>query len=866
MRIITTHTGADFDALASMLAASKLFPDAVMFLPGSPEKQVREYLKTIGFPGKLVDFKKIIGQKIEQLIIVDTSYKSRLGRIAEIIDPETQIHIYDHHPKSGKDMKGNIEVREKYGANTTMFVKRLMEKNIQLNPEEATLIAMGIYEDTGCFTYTITTPDDLEAVKFLLQNGASLKIISKYVIHEINEEQVDLLNKLLISKSHVETETGRITFVYTEITEYVEELSVVVHKIMDIIKPEALFALIKIKSRIICISRSRSRDIDVGKILSHFGGGGHPTAASTTFDGISIPEAKNKLIEFITKSSESSLNEFRLTKKPAKVIPISNTAEQAYHTLSHLNLKYAPVGTGSGDIEGIVQKVELEKAIRHGLSEHQVKEFISRQIPAVAETDSDKEIRKKMAASGYPFLILKNLDGKISGVLENKIHEGETIGEPDVEPSYEFVTLKLKNNLSDEIFDIIKIASDIAVKMNISAYCVGGMVRDILMDIKHQDIDIVVEKGVRQFASELAGKLNGHVSFHEKFKTAVIKILHREIDVATLRKEYYEFPAALPKVAEGTLKQDLHRRDFSINAMAIQISPEKEFGRLIDYYDGKKDLDNGVVNIMYPLSFIEDPTRIFRAIRFEKRFGFSLSEDTLKQLKKTVSMDIHSRLTTDRVREEIILILKEKIPEEILSRLGDLGGLSCIHPQLMISDKIYKLINEYPDVPGEFSEELKKIWQKMRWEIMMMIILSEITPGQGEQVLSEFQFPKKFISNYLKCRKYKVRIEGLLKKNITNARIYKSLHFLSLEVLFYIFVVCRDKKIKETVIRYLVDLRDVVPELQGEDLKKMGYIPCPGFTKMLFTLKLARLNGNVKNLKEEKEFILNKFPNNKILK
>lgn len=814
MKVVTTHSGADFDALASILAASKIYPDAVMFLPGSPEKKVREYLAAEEFPGKLVEFRELRGKKLDLLIVVDTRFESRLGRIKNLIDENTKIHIYDHHPRTNKDIKGDIDVIKKCGATTTMLIEKMIEQDIPIDPTEATMLAMGIYEDTGCLTYPITTSNDLEAVSFLLKNGASLKTISKYIIHEMNEKQVDLLNKLLNSKSYIETRQGKIALVHEEILDYVEELAVVVHKVMDILKPDALFSLIKIRSRILCISRSRSKDIDVGKILSYFGGGGHPTAASATFEDTTISDVKQKLAGFLTEN---------LWKKAEKVIPAFHTAEQALHTLNHLNLKYAPVGGSRGSITGIVQRTELEKAIRHGLSKHRVTEFITSEVPSIDESDPVQEITKK---------------------------------------TDEYVTSKLRNNLSRGVSHILKIASELADEMKITAYCVGGMVRDILMDINHQDMDLVVEKKGIEFAKKLSEKLNGHVNCHEKFKTAVIKLPSREIDVATLRKEYYEFPAALPEVTKGTLKQDLYRRDFTINAMAIQINPVSEHGKLIDYFEGRKDLEAGRVKILYPLSFIEDPTRIFRAIRFEKRFNFSLSDDTLQQLKKTVHMDIHSHLTTDRVREEIVLILEEDNPHDILSRLGELGVLNCIHPQIKISSSMYNSIKGYPEIPSEFHGELQNLWQNKKWAVFIFILLSELEIEKGKKVMEEFHFSRNFISKYLQSRKYSDRVTKLLKLELTDARLYKLLHNLCIEVLFYVMSVCIDTGVREKIIYYLNDLKDIKTCVDGNRLKDMGYTAGPVFTEILFVLKLARLNGNVNDLEEEKKFIIANFPEN----
>ncbi|MFW6172512.1 MAG: DHHA1 domain-containing protein [Elusimicrobiota bacterium] len=861
MKLLTTHTGADFDALASLLGASKLYPDCLLFLPGSPEKSVRRFLKDHGYPGKLSDFSEIKNENIDLLVIVDTRFKNRIGRVKDLINENTEIHLYDHHPRTKDDLKGTVDVKKSYGATTTLLLEKIMQKNINLAPDEATLLTMGIYEDTGCLTYSITSPKDLIAVSYLLENKADLSKVSDYVIHVMNEEQVHLLNKMLKNKNQVEISKTKIIFIQAEIQEYIEDLSVVVHKAMDILKPHIIFALIKIKSGVICIARSKSRKLDVGKILSVFGGGGHPTAASANFSSKdNFLSIRKKITHQVEKYIHNLDTNIKITKKPPRLIPVSHNAERAFHALAHLDMEYAPVGDDKGNLYGVVQREELQKALRHGLSEKKVEEFISDQIPSIQESAENKEIESKLDSSAFPVINLIR-DGKIIGIAEKK--EGKSESEISIQPRFEFVNSKFENNLNSKVLALLKRAGAIADSMGIKLYCVGGMVRDILMDIKHKDIDIVAEKNGIEFAEKLSRELGGHLSTHKKFKTAVLKLKDREIDIATLRKEYYEFPGALPDVATGSLKQDLYRRDFTINAMAIQLNPKQEYGKLIDYFGSKEDLDKGIIRILYPLSFIEDPTRIFRAIRFEQRFGFRLSKKTLAQLKRTVSMDIHSQVTNDRVRDEIILIMNENNPHDILKRLDHLGALTCIHKDLRITDTIYKNIEIFLKNEPEYAEKIKNRMQYKRWNVLILILLSQLDIQTGLKVLKSFHFPKDFMSKYIQMKNYEKKVIKILKKPLTRARIFKSLHILKEEVILYILITCRQDEVKKKIIEYMTDIEKININLTGGDLIDMGLKPGPIFSKILYTLKIAKIDGRINTPQQEKEFVSEQFSNPK---
>jgi len=190
------------------------------------------------------------------------------------------------------------------------------------------------------------------------------------------------------------------------------------------------------------------------------------------------------------------------------------------------------------------------------------------------------------------------------------------------------------SRLPYEIRDLVHRASGLARETNLSAYIVGGLVRDLLLGFKNFDLDIVVERDGIRFAEKFAAILKARLIRHRRFGTAtVICRCGLKVDIATARREYYPQAGGLPVVSPGTLEDDLLRRDFTINAMAISIN-RADFGRIIDLFDGRSDLRDKKIRILHDLSFIDDPTRILRAIRFEKRYSFSIEANTLRLLKE----------------------------------------------------------------------------------------------------------------------------------------------------------------------------------------------------------------------------------------
>src|SRR4030042_1801045 len=243
------------------------------------------------------------------------------------------------------------------------------------------------------------------------------------------------------------------------------------------------------------------------------------------------------------------------------------------------------------------------------------------------------------------------------------------------------------NGLNRELKQLILLAQSIALEQGISAYLVGGFVRDLILKAKNLDLDIVVEGNGIKFAEEFSFRLGAKLIRHKRFATATLILRSGiKLDIASARKEFYPKPAALPQVIPGNLRDDSYRRDFSINAMAIGLSG-KDAGRLIDYFHGQEDLRSKKIRILHSLSFIDDPTRILRAIRFEQRYNFKIEPDTLKNLKKAARLKMLEKTEPQRLRDELIPVLKEKTVLKQIKRLRELVGFAFINKRLLLSPK-----------------------------------------------------------------------------------------------------------------------------------------------------------------------------------
>jgi len=399
---------------------------------------------------------------------------------------------------------------------------------------------------------------------------------------------------------------------------------------------------------------------------------------------------------------------------------------------------------------------------------------------------------------------------------------------------------------------LVYLARDISSQNNLSAYLVGGFVRDLLLGAKNLDLDFVIEGEGIKFAQDFAKKLNARLIQHKRFRTATTILKpNLKIDFATARKEYYPHPAALPLVTSGSLKDDLFRRDITINAMAISIN-RKNFGGLIDFFGGKDDLENKRIRILHSLSFIDDPTRILRVIRFSERYNFRLKPETFTCLKEAVKMGMLDRIQPQRIRNELILLLKEEGPLKQIRRLQRLAGLSFINPHLSLSKNNYKLLNAIQSQVSWFKKNYSHRRQLDTWLIYFIGLTDALKPDDIKLVCRKFVFSKgderRILSYHSSCRKV---ISGLSKNKVSPVKIFDLLEPLSYEATLLIKAKTKDNNVKKHIERFFGIYNGMRVFVSGDDLRRLGIKPGPDYEKIFRQVLKARLEGLVRNKEGE---------------
>ena len=412
------------------------------------------------------------------------------------------------------------------------------------------------------------------------------------------------------------------------------------------------------------------------------------------------------------------------------------------------------------------------------------------------------------------------------------------------------------SKLPKELQDLIDYAGDIASRNNMPAYLIGGFVRDLILGVKNLDVDISVEGNGIIFAEDFAECLKAKLIRHRRFGTATVIVKPQlKIDISTARKEFYPKPAHLPVVSEGTLKDDLLRRDFTINAMAISITGDN-FGKLIDFFGGKDDLRNKKIRTLHNLSFIDDPTRILRAVRFEQRYGFKIEAGTLKNLKEAVRLKMLHRVEPQRIRDDLILILKEKHPLKEIKCMQELTGFSFISPRLSVSKNTYKLL-------GYIEREInwfKKTYPYRRtldtWLIYFMGLIGTLTLRDVKLIFRKFSFRKgeeKRIASYKKINQNFIRKLSL--KKIKPSRVFALFEPLSYEVILLLKAKYKNRILQNHIKNFFGVYSGMRIRVSGYDLHRLGLAPGPKYQEVFTKILNAKLNGLVKTKKEELNLI-----------
>jgi tRNA nucleotidyltransferase (CCA-adding enzyme) len=828
-----------------------------------PERNVSEFLEKHNIDVKLkryneVDFTDL--NSIEELIITDCKYQNRLGPIKNIINTAKRIIIYDHHPESGWDIKAHEYHIEKLGATTTILVKHLIDQNFPIRPEEASLFLLGIYEDTGFLSFISTTADDLRICGQLLEKGGQINIINQYIKKELSKDQIYILNELLTNMTFYKIDGVTISYSFATFPEYISDVSYLAHKIMDIENLDCLFLMVRGGDRIFFVARSNNEYVDVSRVASYFGGGGHSYAASATIKDMTLQEAIEKMKLIMQKTIKPVKCAKDVMSSPAKAIDYSLTFEKALETFTNYNFNTMPV-VKDGNVIGIITRNDLFRGIRHGLVNEPVHSIMQIEFEVV-HPDTPFHILEEIMIEKNQKIIPVVENNKLVGVItrmdilrlfHNNLTNFKTFDrmiEKRIDDYKERNVAKLlEERVPPALFCLLDEIGAISDKIQCHSYLVGGFVRDLLLNVKNFDIDIVVEGDATELAREFAKLKNIKVSTHTKFKTAVITVDNIRIDFATSRTEYYNSPGALPKIEYSSIKSDLFRRDFTINAMAIKLN-KSDFGLLLDFYGGQRDLNDKKIRVLHNLSFVDDPTRAFRAIRFAIRYNFEIGPHTTRLLKHAVDLKLFDRTSGSRLLYELKHILEEQEYLRGLQLMKKFDLLEALHSKISLDERKLNIFNNLERILEWYSFQFEHVIDPFKSRFAVLV--DGLKRKDLIALLKKLQFTSSLLQEFLYFFYLSKSVANRLKrlKKIKSSLIYNYFKGLKREYIFYIGALL-GQDYEEYIKDFFTKYSQVKLEINGETLIKEGFKPSKNFGLVLNKLLMMKIDGIIKTGEEE---------------
>jgi tRNA nucleotidyltransferase (CCA-adding enzyme) len=653
-----------------------------------------------------------------------------------------------------------------------------------------------------------------------------------------------------------------------------DEISAVAHRVRDSLMPDGMFLLVQLKyNHVQLVARSATDNIDVSIIAKKLGGGGHNRAAAATIMDSNLEEVRSNIIDWLSGIVKPTVKVSQIMSYGVQTIdsmdPVSKAASQMQRS-GHEG--YPVIDSEKGKLIGLLTRRLVDRAVSHQLGDLPVKQVMRAGQITVTPSDSVEKVQRLMTEEGWGQIPVvtenenSDQDHGVIGIVTRTdligllTEERSTQAEPDMR-------LLMKSKLPGPVWQMVKTIGKVSSERDMPLYFVGGLVRDLLVGRSPQDVDMVTEGDAIKLVRYLKDRYGGEIRSHQQFGTAkwlldesVWKRVDPEgdvtdaptaIDFVTARTEFYDRPSALPEVERGSIKLDLHRRDFTINTLAIRLDGA-HLGELLDFYGGFRDLDQGTIRVLHSLSFIDDPTRILRAIRLEQRLGFDIESRTGELI--SAGLPMLDRVTGERIRNELEMCLAEDERVNIMARLAECGVLEQINSGLIwhahtadnfvTASDLFRnksLSGHFPDVSDVF--------------VYFALLLIPLGNSVQKQTMSRLKVRKTTREDVSDAGNL-IRQLSKLELNAKPSDIYSLLKSYKERVIVVALVIIKpSSSLGLKVSRYLSEWRYIRTSLNGNDLIERGLEPGPQIGEILQRLLIARLDGDITDEVDELRFV-----------
>lgn len=672
VRLIVTHEQPDFDALASLALALELFPGSRATVQGAIQPSLHAFMRLYRDQLDLLDVDHIELDTITELVVVDTADRARIKPFDELIG-RVPITLYDHHPVPADAIPASRGLTERVGATATLLTRELAATATPIPAAVATLGLIGIHEDTGNLSFTMTTSADHRAAAYLLDNGANLSVVRRFTHDTFDDEQLAFRVALRDHSSLVSVADRPVVLAVFEHPTYVSGVSGLVSELLEAHDADAAIVVVRMEDKTLVFARSNDRFDSAAALADAVGGGGHPGAAYGKTDLAPAAAAAAVLAAFDDHATPVARAHDLMTT-PVRSVHHGAAVAEAHGLLLLHGHTGMPVLGDDGSVLGVISRRDIDRALRHGLGDSRVSGFMSRDVHTAHPDTSLSELERLVVTHNIGRVPIVDSEGALVGIVTRAdlIAARHAPATPAGVAGVDSLLSRLPPRATELLATVAGLAEPAAL------YLVGGTVRDLLLGAGNQDLDLVVEgQTAETLGTRVQQALGGTLACHVAFGTCNLALDDGlSLDLAGAREEVYARPGALPDVAPASLRQDLERRDFTINAMALRLQPHPRL--LIDPFGGESDLRQRRLRVLHPLSFIEDPTRVLRGARLAGRLSFDFALDTAEKARAVLSSDAVANVSRARLRAELELTLAERRVAPALRRLADLGALDTM--------------------------------------------------------------------------------------------------------------------------------------------------------------------------------------------
>lgn len=897
MDVVLCHQTADFDTLGAAVGITCLQPGTRIVLCGGAHPTVRDFLGLYRDQFPLIERRAVNVEQLRSITIVDAQRRALLGAAADWLDAaHVQIKVYDHHLRTKRDIATDQVMVEAVGAATTLVVEELQRQHLHLPATVATVMALGIHVDTGSLTYPSTTIRDAAALTWLMEQGANQRAIAEYTGPVFSSDLQDLLGQALELTQTQSRHGYSLSWVMLTTADYVPGLASLTSQLM-LLHESDCFLLAHVYSKagsqkLSVIGRSRMDGVDLNALLHPLGGGGHARAAAVTLRTETPEAVVAELVTTLLEQMPLPPTASDLMSSPVRTIRPHTTIDQARRILLRYGHSGLSVVNDQDQLVGILSRRDLDIALHHGFGHAPVKGYMTTPVRTIGPDTTLPNIELMMVT--YDIGRLPVVDqGQLVGIVTrtDMLRQLHQLKHP-VSPTHRQVVCtsiqaQLRSQLSSTLQALLKTAAAAATDQGWQLYLVGGAVRDLLLSSPNQpfavkEFDLVVDgvdtttkaAGVALATTLQQAYPETQLQVYGQFQTAALiwpsgsELAGFSVDIATARSEFYPYPAANPEVEASSIRQDLYRRDFTINALAVRLTRQgfqsQPSGELLDFFGGVVDLRDRQIRVLHPNSFIEDPTRIFRAVRFATRLGFEIGEHTEGYIRHAIASGIYTQVQAEnnkapalqsRLKNELRYIFKTSNWARALTLLAHLDALQCIHPQLQIDQQWWRRVwlairwhtifeRAQPDI---------SIWLLILEVLIAALPATERCPVAANLHLSEStQHRLKNLDLLLRTLEDQPmhaapsQIAALLQPHSVSGLILAGAY--------------SNIRIRRWLWQYLSEWRTQKPCLTGKDLIQLGYQPGQSFKAMLAAIWAATLDGELQDLDQAKGWVREHFP------